>query len=49
MEKKKKNGMNEIKDILSGYGSTYLFYEGKAVCHGYIFVPLNGVRYICDY
>lgn len=43
--------MNEIKDILSGYGPSCLFYDGKAVCHGYIFVPLtlNGVRYSCDY
>ena len=48
-EKKKKNGMNEIKDILSGYGPLCLFYDGKAVCHEYIFVPLNGIRYICDY
>lgn len=47
--KKKKNGMNEIKDILSGHGPLRLFYDGKAVCHEYIFVPLNGVRYICDY
>ena len=41
--------MNEIKDILSGYDPLCLFYDGKPVCHEYIFVPLNSVRYICDY